>query len=102
MYPRRERDKITQNLMHHFPNTRRHDVRGRTTSLSFALTLPLSEGASWSLDNGSLFEGHEEEWQVIIHDPVRGYLTAKYNKDIIFAVCECWLAWKKSQEVETK
>lgn len=93
-------DKITKALMLHFPDMREHDVRDRTRSLSCALALPLSKGASWSLDNGSIYATRRTEWRVIIHDPPRGYMTERYNHNVILAVCAVWLAWKNSYEVD--
>ena len=91
-----EIESIIKELMIHDPNMRRFDVEQRVNSISYALELPLSKGATWALDNGSYLIRHKNWWQATIHDTFHGRITYKYDRSLAVAICKVWLAWKKS------
>ncbi len=81
-------------LMLHFPDMTMEDLRLRLTSISSALELPLSNGATWGLSNDTFLAKHKGWWQATIQDHTRGYLVYEHDRELAVAICKVWVAWK--------
>ncbi|KKN51656.1 hypothetical protein LCGC14_0620640 [marine sediment metagenome] len=92
-----KQEAILIDLIRHFPDMRRYDVEQRLHSVSFALKLPLSNGATWGLTNDTFLAKYEGWWQATIQDRTAGYLTYKHDRSLAVAICKVWLAWKELQ-----